>query len=268
MPRTPTHHGLLVKARADLLTICIDFASLAFRGSASPIADLPIGHIFDFYHRLIRWRENLPDPLTPKKIVLPNQLKLHMYYNLILVNILQPIARMGDDLSLSHWPFSHKSPRDAYLDAKIHFETAFRLYYLRHGFENPDPFLGQFMSALIKLTLDTINEDPGSPFIEEWRSTVLLAAKGMYEQSRSAYVLKALLQVTIGLMTPRDVDRLKHFARIEADQEIREPLEEPIHSIWRVMSVGHDPSTESLTHQVGNLSLGSPSPRSVPARPF
>ncbi|KAM7209353.1 hypothetical protein V8F20_000403 [Naviculisporaceae sp. PSN 640] len=261
LPRTPTHHGLLVKARADLLTICIDFANLAFRESASPIAELPVAHILSFYKRLIWWRETLPDPLTPKKIVMPNQLKLHMYYNLILVNILQPIVRMGDDLSLSHWTFSHKSPRDAYLDAKIHFETAFRLYYLRHGFEFPDPFLGQFMSALTKLTLDTIDQDPDSPYIEEWRSTVLLAAKGIYEQSRSIYVLKALLQITIGLMTPRDVERLKHFARIEANQEIREPLEEPIHSGWRAMSVGYEPSPESLTHQLGHLSMSSPPPR-------
>ncbi|KAK4216540.1 hypothetical protein QBC37DRAFT_86806 [Rhypophila decipiens] len=263
LPRTPTHHALVWKARADLLTICIEYANLAFKESASAlVAELPVSQILKFYDRLIRWREELPDPLTPKKIVMPNHLKLHMYYNLILVNILRPVVHDrvdGGDLSPFHWPLlpSHRSsPRDAYLDAKIHFDTALRLYYLRHGFEVPDSFIGQFLSSLTRLTVDAINEDPTSPFVEDWRSTVLLTAKGVYEQSKSVYVMRALLQIQIGLMTPRDVERLKHFARIEKAQEIHAPLEEPIHSNWPTYIVGHEHGAENLTRQLGNLSLG------------
>lgn len=247
----------MIKARADLLTICIEFANVAFRECASPVEGLPVGLIFKFYKRLIRWREGLPDPLTPKKIVMPNHLKLHMYYNLILVNILQPIVQKASDLSLSHWTCPpHKSPHDAFLDAKIHLETALRLYYLRHGFETPDPFLGQFLSSLTKLMFDAIREDPDSPFVEEWRSTILLIAKGIYDQSRSIYVMRGLLQVQIGLMEPRDVERLKHFARIETDREIHAPLEERIRSAWAAMSVGYEDNPENLSRQLDNLSLG------------
>lgn len=261
-PRSPTYHGLVVKARADLLSICVEFASVAFRNPERR-EQLSVRQILGFYTRLTDWRDKLPEPLTPRKIVLPNQLKLHMYYNFTLVNMLRPIimhdwsdGALSDRAPAPALPMPPKSPRDAYLDAKIHYETAIRLYYLRHGFEALDPFVGQFLASLTQLTVDTIKADPRSPDVKEWRSTVLLAAKGIYDYSRSIYVMRAVLRLQIGLMLPGDVEKLKHFARIDAQNEIHAPLEQPIHSNWSMYAVGYNQRPENLTSLLGSMSLG------------
>ncbi|KAK3330184.1 hypothetical protein B0H66DRAFT_48791 [Apodospora peruviana] len=254
--RSPTHHGLTIKAKTELLTICIELASVAFEDSESH-AGLPMDTIIGFYDRLVEWQANLPEPLTPRKIAMPHHMKLHMYYNSIMINLLQPIMmRDWSDGARSDRARPRKSPRDAYLDAKMFLETTIRLYYLRHGFEATDPFMLQFLISLTQLTIDTINADRHSPTVDESRATLLLTTKGLYDQGRSLYVVRAILCIQIGLMLPEDVERLRHFAKIEAGKEIYAPLVQPIHSDWVPYTVGHDENAEGLTSKIDNLALG------------
>ncbi|KAK3301844.1 uncharacterized protein B0T15DRAFT_563508 [Chaetomium strumarium] len=74
--------------------------------------------------------------------------------------------------------------RDA---AARHLETLLRLYYLRHGFEHLDIYSGYFLTQQGDL-----------------RSTLLLAAKGLHDQGRSAYIHKAVLRRLSAEMAPRD----------------------------------------------------------------
>lgn len=71
----PAHHGHLFKAKAELWSITNDIALQAFKYSGSR-QRLSIEQILGFYSRLTAWYNNLPEPLTPKRIVLPDQFKL------------------------------------------------------------------------------------------------------------------------------------------------------------------------------------------------
>lgn len=239
--RLPTFHGLLFKAIADFWTIIIEVATLTFSRRGPP-TKLSVDQIFHFYYRLRAWQNNLPEPLTPKKIVLPHQLKLHMYYNHILIDLVSPILDYTGSPGI---PLAH-TPRDIYNEAVNHFETVVRLYYLRHGFEATDSFLLHFLGFLNHITMNAIETSAGSSFLEARRSTMLLLTKGIYDQSRVHYVAAAVLRLQIGLMRPEDVDLLKRFVDIEADQLIYGPLKQAVHTSWPAYAIGYETKAEQL----------------------
>ncbi|KAL2178768.1 uncharacterized protein P884DRAFT_284140 [Thermothelomyces heterothallicus CBS 202.75] len=239
--RLPTYHGYLFKAIADFWTIINDISVATFSPNRSPVK-LPAHQISEFYNRLRAWFHNLPEPLTPKKIVLPHQLKLHMHYNHMLIDLVTPIL---DQTGSPEMPLPY-SPRGIYNEAVSHLETLVRLYYLRHGFEATDTFLLHFLGFLNHITMDAIETSAGSSFLEARRSTLLLLTKGIYEQSRNHFVAKAILRLQVGLMRPEDVELLRHHVDIEANHVIYGPLEQAVHTNWPTYSVGLETKAEQL----------------------
>ncbi|KAK3301063.1 uncharacterized protein B0H64DRAFT_382525 [Chaetomium fimeti] len=239
--RLPTYHGYLFKALSEFWTIMNEVSTLTF-SRQGPSTKLSVDQIFRFYYRLRAWQHNLPEPLTPKKIVLPHQLKLHMYYNHMLIDLVTPIL---DYTGSPEMPLAH-TPRDIYNEAVNHFETVVRLYYLRHGFEATDSFLLHFLGFLNHITMNAIETSAGSSFLEARRSTMLLLTKGIHDQSRVHFVAAAVLRLQVGLMRPEDVDLLKQFVDIESDQLIFGPLKQTVHTAWPVYSIGLETKAEQL----------------------
>jgi hypothetical protein len=237
----PTHHGLVFKARADFWAIVNDASLLTF-SHVRPPSKLPVNQTLEFYNKLRAWEQNLPEPLTPKKIVLPHQLKLHMHYHHILIDLVTPILGYTGSVG----PQLCQTPRDIYIDAVTHFETLIRLYYLRHGFEGTDIFLLHFLGLLNHITMSAIETSTGSSFLEARRSTLLLLTKGIHDQSHVHFFARAILRYQVSLMRLEDVELLKQFVEIEEDQVIYGPLEQTLHSDWPVYEVGFEARDEHL----------------------
>jgi hypothetical protein len=237
----PTHHGLLFKAKADFWAIVNDASLLTFSHHGPP-SKLPVNQTLEFYNRLRVWGQGLPEPLTPKKIVLPHQLKLHMHYNHILIDLVTPIVGYTG----SAGPQLCQTPRDIYIDAVTHFETLVRLYYLRHGFEGTDMFLFHFLGLLNHITMSAIETSTGSSFLEARRSTLLLLTKGIHNQSHVHFFARAILRYQVSLMRLEDVELLRQFVEIEEDQVIYGPLEQTVHSDWPVYDLGFEARDEHM----------------------
>lgn len=235
----PTHHGLLFKAKADFWAIINDISLLIFSHHHPP-SKLSVNQALEFYNRLRAWRQNLPEPLTPKKVVLPHQLKLHMHYNALLVDLVMPILGYSGNFG----PQLNQTPRDIYVDAVTHLETLLRLYYLRHSFEATDAFLLHFLGLLSHITMNAIETSVGSSFLEARRSTLLLLTKGIHDQSRVHFVARAILRYQISLMQLDDVGLLRQFVEIEEDQVIYGPLEQTVYSNWPVYEIGFEARDE------------------------
>ena len=95
------------------------------------------------------------------------------------------------------------------------FETLIRLYYLRHGFDYADTFLGQPLIQLGFMSLNRVQAltsgsnsncpapDPSSSaLLAATRSTLALAAKGMHDQGRSHFIDQVTLRVLRAKMGP------------------------------------------------------------------
>ena len=257
----PTYHGLLFKAKADFWSIINELSLLTFTSHGST-SKLTVGEIFQFYGRLKGWLHNLPEPLTPKKIVLPHQLKMHMHYHHMLIDLVTPVL---DYTGAPGVPLAF-TPRDIYVEAVIHFETVMRLYYLRHGFEATDSFLLHFLGLLNYINMTAIETSMGSSFLEPRRSTLLLLTKGIHDQSRIHFVARAILRLQVSLMRLEDVELLKQFVEIETDKVIYGPLEQAVHTNWPMYEIGLEAKAEqarqgrTLATSLASLTLETPTP--------
>ncbi|KAK3899213.1 hypothetical protein C8A05DRAFT_46654 [Staphylotrichum tortipilum] len=255
--RLSTCHGLLFKAKADFWTIINELASFTFSPNGSP-SKLAVNHVSKFYYKLKAWMHDLPEPLTPKKIVFPQQLKLHMHYHHMLIDLVTPFidypSRAG----------SAQTPREIHTQAVTHFETLMRLYYLRHGFEATDSFLLHFLGLLNYMTMTAIESSAASEqpsagkaatsssssstttpsLLEARRSSLLLLTKGIHDQSRVHFVARAILRMQVCSMRPEDVELLRQFVEIETDRLIYGPLEQAVHTDWPVYEVGLEAKAE------------------------
>lgn len=266
--RVPTYHGLLFKAKCDFWGIMNDFSLLRFSHQRSA-TNLTVDQIFTYYNRLQAWLHDLPEPLTPRKVVLPHQLKMHMHYNHMLIDLFTPIVQYT---GIDGTPLA-KTPREVYQEAVSHLETIIRLYYLRHGFEAFDGFLLHFLGTLCHLTMNAVEAGPGSPFLESRRSTILLLMKGIHDQGRSHFVARAILRLQMSLMRPEDVELLKRFVEIEADQMACGPLEQAVHTDWPSYDFGLEAKAEqfkqgrNLASRLASLSLESSTSRTPTRSP-
>ena len=70
---SPVHLGCVVKANFDLRIILNDIAFQLFQ---KPEHQATVRQAIEFRARLDDWFKHLPDPLTPRKIVLPDHIKI------------------------------------------------------------------------------------------------------------------------------------------------------------------------------------------------
>lgn len=265
----PTYHGLLFKAKADYWTIITEFLLLSLSRPRAT-ARLPVHKILGFYNRLRAWLHGLPEPLTPKKIVLPHQLKLHMHYYIIMIDLFSPSmdhdgsdgARLG------------RMPHDVYFESVTRLETLLRLYYLRHGFEAFDSFLIHFLGTLNHLSMNAIESNADHAYLEPHRSTVVLITKGIYDQGQCHFTARAVLRLQVSLMRPEDVELLRRHVEMEEEQLMYGPLEQAVCSDWPVYEIGLEAKAEQwrkgkkFSSSLASLSLGpntSPAPTRSPA---
>ncbi|KAK3310454.1 uncharacterized protein B0T15DRAFT_389212 [Chaetomium strumarium] len=262
----PTYHGLLFKAKAEFWTIMNEVSRLTFSHYCSPTR-LSVSQILQFYGRLRSWWQNLPEALTPGRIALPHQLKLHMHYANAVIDLMTPILGYDGLVGTE----SGQTPRDVYIDTVTNFETLLRLYYLRHGFEGSDGWLLHFLGLLNHITMNAIETSTGSSFLESRRSTLLLLTKGIHAQCRVNYIARAIFRYQVSLMRPEDVDLLRQFVELESDELMNGPLEQAVHTDWPVYEVGLEAKAEmrrqgrTLASGLASLSLTS-SPLPTPSR--
>ncbi|KAK4177803.1 hypothetical protein QBC36DRAFT_345114 [Triangularia setosa] len=157
-----------------------------------------------FYARLKAWYDALPAPLTPSSIVFPSQILLHTNYQNILANLYESIRITSLNAGMI------TAIKQA---ASCNFETLLRLYYLRHGFSYGDQFLVQPLNTLGFWSLSKIHtitapthedDDNNNNDLKATRSTLLLAAKGLHQQSASFYLDRITFQLLCSKMRPQE----------------------------------------------------------------
>ncbi|RBA17838.1 hypothetical protein FPRO05_10856 [Fusarium proliferatum] len=247
----PLNHGLssmclgeVVHARSRFRIIMNEFCDAAY----SEGSKVGVNLAYQFRGRLEEWFESLPASLSPRRIVLPGQLQLHMYYHHLLLTIFEPLY----DAETTREP----SPQRIVAGSKRNMQTLVRLYYLRHGFEAMDLFIVIPLMVMGYDSIDAIKEDTSTEEIEFLRSTLILIAQGLYYQRRNHYLAQALFRVIRGKMRPQEIGLLKSsmaLDRYEADPEPEMAV--AVRSHWPVSVVKKREDMEShiLTNLVENF---------------
>ncbi|AEO69771.1 uncharacterized protein THITE_2032143, partial [Thermothielavioides terrestris NRRL 8126] len=125
-----------------------------------------------YYAWLKAWHDNLPAPLKPASITQPGHIMLQSRFTDTVPGLLPPSV-LSEALNI----------RDT---AARHLETLLRVYFLRHGFEH---FGGMLTHSFVQL-----GAEPDRTLLTALRSTLILTAKGLYDQGQIHLLGHAVLR--------------------------------------------------------------------------
>ncbi|KAK7980988.1 hypothetical protein PG989_013445 [Apiospora arundinis] len=199
---TSISNGAVFKAISKFRKIMNEVSQKSFKEPQSSTY-ITLNDAYDAYDKLQTWYQRLPEALTPDRIALPSHLKLHMHFHILIVGLFEPYAHVE---SANNQP----APELIVAKSKACFETLVRIYYLRHGFESCDTTLLQFLPMLAFSTLSDLRAADSKELDPEKRksliSTLVLCAKGIWEQGRNYYGSEAVFHLLQGSLRPEDAD--------------------------------------------------------------
>ncbi|KAG7405461.1 Nitrogen assimilation transcription factor nirA [Fusarium oxysporum f. sp. rapae] len=210
---------------SEFRVIMNDVAAVFFSGFENA-PDVIVDRIKGFCIRLDSWYRNLPPGLKATEISFPWQLKLHMHYYNLIVYLLETLRMTAAPALVD------ESVQKVLGDAKIKLETLLRLYYLRHGFESYDIFI-IILLAFIGFMHAKALDSSEMVDLESRRSTVVLVAKGLGDQSNNCYLARVVFHLLKGRIGSKNDFLLKEVGIAEEDGE-EKAMEEQVNSSWPI----------------------------------
>ncbi|KAI2465995.1 hypothetical protein F4781DRAFT_445511 [Annulohypoxylon bovei var. microspora] len=205
----PTNLNCTIKSNFELRKLMNEMAFELFEDDGPP--KMTTEKALECKSRLDNWFSNLPEPLMPTKVVLPDHIKIHLEYYGTMISLVRLLAQSGTPLDTT-W-------QNVITHSEVRLETLLRLYYLRHSYESYDPLLMHWLMFLgdsILLKLDAPQASPPAapphdprPNPESLRSTLILCAKGLYDQSRNFHIAVLLYRLLRDRMKANDLDLLR-----------------------------------------------------------
>lgn len=192
------------------------------------------------------------------------------YYN-VLINLFEAALEVQEDDPMewsSLWTIPN-NPQDILSAAKASMETVIRLYYLRHGFNFSDCMVVHGLMVLAGLTIRELLEirrsgNPDPALLEDLRSSLALAAKGISEQGNYQYVTRAISSVFGGNLDPDDkalVESVVHQSDKSPGEAIKSSQVHTQIPVY-VVSLAQNPEERRLEAMLKQLSLEKESSRS------
>ncbi|ENH63239.1 Nitrogen assimilation transcription factor nit-4 [Fusarium oxysporum f. sp. cubense race 1] len=281
----PLRLGLVFKAKMSFSVVLNEAMlqvekdstdSYLFRNGATRIIKIA--------ERMDTWYKAMPEPLSPTQIVSPSQLKIHLHYCYVIVQLYEILAP-GGQRQAPNLPIEEEDLQKSLSKYRGYFETILRIHYLRHSFEYGNMMLTRFLSMLAFLSLNKIESlatstkpehtitgsglDVGDTDPKEARATLLIAQKGLSDQGRGYYLPKTLLRDILTNMTASDATILQSFITIpsegpEKTQERKMHMES--HCPPDILRIANDPSKQpdgNWIRKFAMLTLGEKSGRSI-----
>ncbi|TVY72315.1 Nitrogen assimilation transcription factor nit-4 [Fusarium oxysporum f. sp. cubense] len=281
----PLRLGLVFKAKMSFSVVLNEAMlqvekdstdSYLFRNGATRIIKIA--------ERMDTWYKAMPEPLSPTQIVSPSQLKIHLHYCYVIVQLYEILAP-GGQRQAPNLPIEEEDLQKSLSKYRGYFETILRIHYLRHSFEYGNMMLTRFLSMLAFLSLNKIESlatstkpehtitgsglDVGDTDPKEARATLLIAQKGLSDQGRGYYLPKTLLRDILTNMTASDATILQSFITIpsegpEKTQERKMYMES--HCPPDILRIANDPSKQpdgNWIRKFAMLTLGEKSGRSI-----
>lgn len=189
-----------------------------------------------------------------------------MHYFQILLRFFQSpslINEPGSEADAAVVNLFGQPPQQLLSYAKVSLETLLRAYYLRHGFEWLDTYLLSLMLDVAFIAIEEMKVQGSDADLSALRSTIILLAKGIYEQGQNLFLGKLVFNVVRGKMRSEDLDTLGQLARIEKIGEKEAIGLQQAQMEWpvQITSMADDPGSKKigdLSKQLMETSLESP----------
>lgn len=238
----PSNFGQMYKAKSQFRVIMNEFCQTAYIENQESQMTLDIAD--RLLYKLKDWFNGLPASLLPKAIALPGQLQLHIYYHHLIITMFEPLLHKstGQEFRI----------HEVIADAKKFLQTLVRLYYVRHGYDAMDLFIVIPLVLIASDCVEVVNDQMSTDQLELLRSTLILAATGLYNQRRNHYLAEALFRVIYGRMRPPEIALLKDSMKMdEKEWNERQGMAQAVRSHWPVSVVKKKEDLDS--HILANL---------------
>lgn len=167
-----------------------------------------------------------------------------MYYYHLILTIFEPLLQQPKDQE------SHI--RQTIADAKKYLQTLVRLYYIRHGYDAMDLFIVIPLVLIASECVEDVTDQMPTAQLEVLRSTLILAATGLYSQRRNHYLAEALFRVIYARMRRPEIALLKDSMKMdETEWNERQGMAQAVRSQWPVSVVRKKEDLDS--HILENL---------------
>lgn len=167
-----------------------------------------------------------------------------MYYHILLINLFEPFTQMG-------YVHAEANPSTIVSHSKACLETLMRIYYLRHGFESLDNTLVHPLHLLgFSALRDISSVEKGSSTYEAIRSTLVLCAKGLWEQGRNHYVAEVVFRLFKHCLSIDDVLLVEEIIEVEESDSRLGHMVQEIRSLWPIgiFSMADEGGDRTLNH--------------------
>lgn len=136
-----------------------------------------------------------------------------MQFQNYIINLLEePMATRLDKPHIDAFSQSiRQKPRELLSSLKRSFETVIRLYYLRHSFEALDYFMVQYLSMLAFMAHGAIHASMQRTTLQTLKSTIILAAMGLRDQSASFYTGRMVFKAVRSRMRREEIELIDRF---------------------------------------------------------
>ncbi|KAF5538341.1 nitrate assimilation regulatory nirA [Fusarium mexicanum] len=280
----PLKIGLVFKAKMSF-SVALNEAMLEIQEDSTDSYLFQNGgkKVIEITKRLDAWYKSMPEPLSPTKIVSPSQLKIHLHYCYVMIQLYEVLAP-GEQRQAPSLP-EEEQLQTSLSKYRGYFETILRIHCLRHSFEYGNMMLTRFLAMLAFLSLNKIESlatsaepghimtgsglDVGDTDPKEARATLLIAQKGLSDQGRGYYLPRTLLRDVLADMTASDATILQSFITIpperpEKAQERKMYMES--HCPPDILRIANDPNKQpdgNWIRRFAILTLGEKSGRSI-----
>ncbi|PTB68119.1 N-terminal fungal transcription regulatory domain-containing protein [Trichoderma citrinoviride] len=220
---SPSYFGYIFRSKCQFRVIMHDFALAAYTEGSQVTVE--------------------------KAYELRQRLKSCTYYHYLIITIFEPLIDTETNM------YQEPSPREIIAESKRHLQTLMRLYYLRHGYDAMDLFLVVPLMLAASECLEAIDEGTTGQDLEVQRSTLILVAKGLYDQRRNHYLAEALFRVIRGRMRPPEVALLRETMNLDDKEwDEKRDMVQAVRSSWPVSVVKKKETVDSqiLTNLVEN----------------
>ncbi|KAK8013452.1 hypothetical protein PG991_009045 [Apiospora marii] len=176
--------------------------------------------------RLRLWYDGLTGILSPRAIAVPAHFFPHVDYFATVAILLQPFVE-------SQWNDGRgMQPSQIVADANRNLQILLRLYYLRHGFEGADIYLVSPLGKMAFMALRSIHDGLSTEELDNIRSSLLLAVKGIRDQGQSHYLAKTIYRLVTSQLRPAEAKFLQDVPELSVEEEEHQSNLQEIQARW------------------------------------
>ncbi|KAJ4360832.1 uncharacterized protein N0V89_001399 [Didymosphaeria variabile] len=234
------------------------YRTLGEMASSLPVEKQSLADAFRLKGKLDQWFSKVTELFDPKVLVFPIHFDLHMQYYYWIIRLFQPLIVQTATAAPAPPSSLDGTPQGIVRHSQVMFETLLRIYYLRHSYSTYDAWIIHFLLVLGTNALNSLYDATAPTAFQhpaDALSSLLLAVKGLKQQSKNVYIARICALGLQKSMRPDDLQWVRTFLFLKpVTKEDQRMIDESARCSYPVPIVSSEGQLE--TRKLGEIMKG------------